>query len=145
MRLVRNSTAPATVTRTSPRPRVVLGVAVGVVTAVMLTIVLSVDLLPRVYEVREGDVAAVAIKAPSNRSYISQIRTREARDAAAAQVPPVIELDRDLFNQQTRALADLIQAVNMVRGDSTRVTPDDRTQAIARLSTPPLTDTTARP
>src|SRR6266481_5489629 len=136
MRLVHN-TAPSVGSRISPRPRVALGVAVGLVTAVLLTAVLSVDLLPRVYELREGDVAAVAVKAPSNSSYISQIRTRQARDAAAAQVPPVIELDRDLVNQQTRALADLIQAVNMVRGDQTRRTPDDRAQAIAKLSTPP--------
>src|ERR1700674_4255862 len=143
MRLVHNS-APSAATRTSPRPRVGLGVAVGVVTAVLLAVVLSVDLLPRVYELREGDVAAVAVKAPGNSSYISQIRTRQARDAAAAQVPPVIELDRDLINQQTRALADLIQAVNMVRGDPNRRPPDDRAQAVARLSTPPLSDTTAR-
>src|SRR5580704_11276174 len=125
MRLVRNSSAPAAVTRSNPRPRVVLGAVVGVVTAVLLTIVLSVDLLPRVYQVREGDVAPAAIKAQNNVTYVSQIRTREARDAAAAQVPPVIELDRDLIVQQTRALADLIQAVNMVRGDRARTVPAD--------------------
>src|ERR1700682_6453374 len=116
MRLVHTS-APSAATRTSRPPRVGLGVAVGVVTAVLLTIILSVDLLPRVYEVREGDVAGVAIKAPSKTSYISATRTRQARDAAAAQVPPVIELDRDRIVQQTRALADLIQAVHGVRGD----------------------------
>src|SRR5579859_1075979 len=143
MRLVHN-TAPSVGSKVSPRPRVVLGVVVGVATVVLLTVVLSVDLLPRVYELHEGDVAAVAVKALINSSYVSQIRTRQARDAAAAQVPPVIELDRDLINQQTRALADLIQAVNGVRGDQTRRTPDDRAQAIARLSTPPLSDTTAR-
>src|ERR1700737_4934176 len=123
MRLVHNS-APSVATRTSPRPRVGLGVAVGVITAVLVTVILSVDLLPRVDEVREGDVAAVAVKAPSKASYISPIRTRQARDAAAAQVPPVIELDRDRIVQQTRALADLIQAVNGVRGDPTKRTPD---------------------
>src|SRR5437899_12488630 len=133
MRLVHNSapSAPSAATRTSPRPRVGLGVAVGAATALLLTVVLSVDLLPRVYEVKEGDVAAVAVKAPSKRVYVSQIRTREARDAAAAQVPPVIELNRDLIVQQTRALAALIQAVNGVRGDPARRTPDDRTRAIA--------------
>ena len=118
--------------------------AVGAATALLLTVVLSVDLLPRVYEVKEGDVAAVAVKAPSKRAYVSQIRTREARDAAAALVPPVIELNRDLIVQQTRALADLIQAVNVVRGDPARRTPDDRTRAIASLTSPPLTDATAR-
>ncbi|MBV9600390.1 MAG: HDIG domain-containing protein [Chloroflexi bacterium] len=113
-------------------------------TAVLLTVVLSVDLLPRVYDVKEGDVAAVAIKAPRAITYISQIRTRQARDAAAAQVPPVIELNRDVIAQQTRGLADLIQAINVVRGDTTRPDLNTRQQAIAQLVTPPLSDTTAR-
>jgi cyclic-di-AMP phosphodiesterase PgpH len=131
-------------TRINPRPRIALGVAVGLVTTLLLTIVLSVDLLPRVYEVHEGDVAAVAIKAPRKISYVSQIRTRQARDAAADQVPPVIELDRDRISQQTRGLADALQAVNVARGDQTHPTPDQRTQAIAQLLTPPLSDATAR-
>jgi putative nucleotidyltransferase with HDIG domain len=103
-----------------------------------------VDLLPRVTEVNEGDVAAVAIKAPRKMSYISQIRTRQARDQAAAQVAPVIELDRDLIVQQTRGLSDLLQAINQVRADTTKRTPDDRAQAIAQLTAPPLSATTAR-
>jgi cyclic-di-AMP phosphodiesterase PgpH len=143
MRLV-HRTAPPAVTRTSPRPRVALAVLVGVATALLLTFVLSVDLLPRVYDVKEGDVAAVAIKAPRKISYVSQIRTRQARDAAAAQVPPVVELNRDVISQQTRGLADLIQAINVVRGDTTRPNVDDRTRAIAQLVTPQLSPTTAR-
>jgi len=123
---------------------VALAVVVGVVTALLLTFVLSVDLLPRVYDVKEGDVAPVAIKAPRKISFVSQIRTRQARDAAAAQVPPVIELSRDVISQQTRGLADLIQAINVVRGDRTRPALDDRTRAIAGLITPSLSDTTAR-
>ena len=143
MRLVHKTASPSA-TRTSSRPRVALAVVVGVVTALLLTFVLSVDLLPRVYNVKEGDVAPVAIKAPRKISFVSQIRTRQARDAAAAQVPPVIELSRDVISQQTRGLADLIQAINVVRGDRTRPALDDRTRAIAGLITPSLSDTTAR-
>src|SRR5918912_2411223 len=139
MRLVQR-TAPPAATRTNPRPRVGLALLVGVVTALLLTFVLSVDLLPRVYDVREGEVAAVAIKAPRKISYVSQIRTRQARDAAASQVPPVIELNRDKIAQSTRGLADLIQAINVVRGDTTRPNVDDRTRAIAQLMNPPLSD-----
>jgi cyclic-di-AMP phosphodiesterase PgpH len=117
---------------------------VGVVTALLLTAILSVDLLPRVYEVRDGDVAAVAIKAPSRISFISQSRTRAARDAAAAQVPPAVELDRDRIVQQTRGLADLLQAINGVRNDQTRRTVEERAAAIAALTSPPLSDATAR-
>ncbi|HEV7664256.1 MAG TPA: hypothetical protein VGQ62_12020, partial [Chloroflexota bacterium] len=119
------------------------GAAVGIATALLLTIILSVDLLPRVYEVHEGDVAAFPIKAPRKLSYVSQIRTRQARDAAASQVAPVVELDRDRIVQQTRGLADLLQAVNLARGDATRRSPDEKTQAIAQLISPPLTASTA--
>jgi putative nucleotidyltransferase with HDIG domain len=140
---VRKSAAPAA-TRANPRQRVALGVGVGVITALLLTFILSVDLLPRLYEVKEGDVAAVPIKAPRKISYVSQIRTRQARDAAAARVPPVIELDRDRIAQQTRGLADLVQAVTVARNDQTRRNPDDKTTAIAALSAPPLTQATAR-
>jgi len=143
MRLV-HKTAPTAATRTAPRPRVAFAVGVGVLTAVLLTVVLSVDLLPRVYDVKEGDVAAVAIKAPRAITYISQIRTRQARDAAAAQVPPVVELNRDVITQQTRGLADLIQAINLVRGDTTRPDPNARQAAIAQLVSPPLTEGTAK-
>ena len=131
-------------TRTSPRPRVLFGVMAGVVTAVLLTIALTVDVLPRVYEVKEGDVASVGIKAPNKITYTSQLRTRQARDAAAAAVQPVVELDRDRITQQTRGLADLVQAITQVRNDQTRRTPDDKQQAIAQLTTPPLSDQTAR-
>src|SRR6266446_5709259 len=135
MRLVHRSPAPAA-TRSGPRPRLALAIGIGVLTAVLLTIVLSVDLLPRVYDVKEGDVAAVAIKAPRKITYVSQVRTRQARDAAATQVPPVIELNRDVISQSTRGLADLIQAINVVRADRTRPALDDRTRAIAGLITP---------
>src|SRR6266851_3001051 len=142
MRLVHKSASPAA-TRISPRPRIGLGLAVGVATAVLVTIILSVDLLPRVYEVREGDVAAQTIKASRKQSFISQIRTKQARDTAASLVPPVIELDRDRIVLQTRGLADLLQAISTARGDPSRRNPTDRAQAIAELTTPPLTQATA--
>jgi putative nucleotidyltransferase with HDIG domain len=141
MRLVHRSPAPAA-TRSGPRPRLALAIGIGILTAILLTIVLSVDLLPRVYDVKEGDVAAVAIKAPRKITYVSQVRTRQARDAAAAQVPAVIELNRDVISQQTRALADLIQAINVVRADTTRPTPAAREQALAQLTSPAFSDAT---
>jgi putative nucleotidyltransferase with HDIG domain len=130
-------------TRAGSRPRVALAIGVGVLTAVLLTVALSADLLPRVYDLKEGDVASVAIKAQRNITYVSQIRTRQARDAAAAQVPPVIELNRDVISQQTRGLADLIQAINVVRGDATHPDPNAKQQSIAQLLSPPLSDNSA--
>jgi putative nucleotidyltransferase with HDIG domain len=143
MRLVHKSAPPAA-TRVSSRPRLGLAVFVGVATALLVTIILSVDLLPRVYAVHEGDVAAATIKACCKQTFVSQIRTKQARDAAASLVPPVIELDRDRIVQQTRGLADLLQAINTPRADQSRRSLDDRTQAIAQLSTPPLSYATAR-
>src|SRR5215471_10392058 len=142
MRLVHKTPLPAA-TRGGPRPRVALAIGIGLLTALLVAGALSVDLLPRVYDLKDGDVAPVAIKAPRNVTYVSQIRTRQARDAAAAQVPPVVELNRDIISQQTRGLADLIQAINVVRGDSTRPDPNVRQQAIAQLVSPPLSDATA--
>src|SRR5947209_15441448 len=142
MRLVPKSASPAA-TRISPRPRIGLAAAVGVLTALLVTIILSVDLLPRVIEVHEGDVAAMTIKASRKQSYVSQIRTKQARDTAASLVPPIIELDRDRIVQQTRGLADLLQAINTARGDPSRRNADDRAQAIAQLTTPPFTQAAA--
>lgn len=142
MRLVHRSPSPAA-TRSSPRPRIALAVGVGLLTAILLTVALSVDLLPRVYDLKEGEVAAVAIKAPRNLTYVSQMRTRQARDAAAAQVPPIVELNRDVIAQQSRALADVIQATNVVRADTTRPALATKQLAVAQLTSPPLSDATA--
>jgi putative nucleotidyltransferase with HDIG domain len=117
---------------------------VAAITGLLLTAILSLDLVPRLYEIHEGDVAALPIKAPRKVSYPSQIRTRAAREAAAAQVPPVIELDRDKVVQQTRGLSDLIQAINGVRNDPNRRALDQKQQAIRQLTTPPLSDSTAQ-
>ncbi len=142
--LVHKTATPAA-TRVAPRARIALGVAIGAATAALLTLVLSVDLLPRVYEVHEGDVAVAGIKAPAPITYISQVRTRAARDAAAAQVQPIYDLDRDLIAQQTRGLADLIQAITSARGDPTRRPgPDQLAPTIANLTVPPLSEQTSR-
>jgi cyclic-di-AMP phosphodiesterase PgpH len=142
--LVHKTATPAA-TRVSPRPKIAFGLALAAATAALLTIALSVDLLPRVYEVHEGDVAAVPIKAPRKVTYTSQVRTRAARDAAAAQVQPIYDLDRDLIAQQTRGLTDLIQAITTTRGDpNRRPGPDQLAPVLANLTVPPLSADTAR-
>src|SRR5262249_55167372 len=90
-------------------------------------------------------VAAVPIKAPRKVTYTSQVRTRAARDAAAAQVQPIYDLDRDLIAQQTRGLTDLIQAITTTRGDpNRRLGPDQLAPVLASLTVPPLSADTAR-
>lgn len=122
-------------------PRIGPALAVVVATALLLTLLLSIELLPRVYEVHVGDVAAVAIKAPRKASYVSQIRTKEARDQAAIQVPPVLEIDHDRVTQLTRGLAELIQAITTARAAPNR-TIEGRRDAIQQAAMPPLSEVT---
>ena len=56
----------------------------------------------------------------------------------------MVELDRDRIVQQTRGLADLLQAINGVRNDQTKRTVEERAAAIAGLTSPPLSEATAR-
>jgi cyclic-di-AMP phosphodiesterase PgpH len=124
-------------------PRLVPALAIAFATTVFLSLALTVNLLPRVYEVREGDVAAVTIKAPRRASYVSQLRTRDAREQAAAQVAPIVDWDSDRIAQQKRALTDLIQAISAVRNAPAR-TLDQRRDSIRQLATPPLSEATAQ-
>jgi len=126
-----------------PTPRLGLALAVVVVTGLLLTLVLSLDILPRVYDLHAGDVAAVPIKAPRKASYVSQIRTKEARDQAALQVPSVVEMDHDRITQLTRGLADLVRSVTAVRAVPSR-TVEQRRDAIQALLAPPLTQDTSQ-
>jgi cyclic-di-AMP phosphodiesterase PgpH len=122
-------------------PRIAPALALVAATAALLTLALSAELLPRAYEVHEGDVAAVAIKAPRKISYVSQIRTREARDQAAARVAPVVEMDRDRISTLLRGLSDTIQAITTARAVPNQ-TPEQRREALRRILAPPLTDAT---
>jgi putative nucleotidyltransferase with HDIG domain len=133
--------SPFTQKRHAPRVASALGIALA--TTVLLSLALSVNLLPRDYQVREGEVAANTIKAPRRASYVSQIRTRDAREQAAAQVAPIVDWDSDRIAQQKRALTDLTQAIAAVRNSPTR-TLEQRRDAIRQLANPPLSEATAR-
>ncbi len=124
-----------------PDPRALRALVIAVGTAVLLALALSVNLLPRAYEVREGDVAPYSVRAPRKASYVSQLRTRAAREQVAAQVAPVVELDYPVIAQQRRALADLIQAVGTVRAAPYQGV-EDRRDGIRQLLSPPLSDAT---
>lgn len=124
-------------------PRVWPAVLVAGVTALLLTAAMAVDVLPRSYEVREGDVAAFSIRAPRKASYVSPLRTKALKEQAAAQVQPIIELDYAVVNDLRRGQSELLQAINAVRGDASRPA-SQRWEAIRGLTAPPLSDTTAR-
>ncbi|MCC7104167.1 MAG: HDIG domain-containing protein [Chloroflexi bacterium] len=132
---------PRRVTQTDHR-QVARALLIAGATALAMAFLLVVNLLPRVYEFREGDVSPVQIKAPRKITFVSQVRTREARDAAAAAVPEFLDIDADLVGRQRRELAALLQGVATARADQSQ-SFDQKRESIKRLAVPPLDDTTA--
>lgn len=113
------------------------GALFAVATALVLSVLLIVNLAPRVYEYREGDVSQVNIKSPKKLTFVSQVRTKAERDRAAATVPDVLEIDVGVLAQQRQGLSSLLQAISATRAS----TPlDQRREAIRRLTSPPLSD-----
>ncbi len=55
---------------------------------VALTAVLSIDIIPTAYHVSVGDIAPATIRAPRAVTFVSEILTKQAQDAAVAAVPP---------------------------------------------------------
>lgn len=125
------------------RTPLVTALGIAAATVLLLTLALTLNLLPRSYEVREGDVATYSIFAPRKTSYVSALRTRAAREQAAAAVPPITELDQNQIAQQRRALADLLQAIGAARNVPNR-SLDQRRDAIRQLTSLPLSDATAQ-
>jgi putative nucleotidyltransferase with HDIG domain len=93
--------------------RLVAGV--GLLVAAM-TMVFALDLIPTRIDIEVGDVATAEIVAPRADSYISEIQTAQARDAASKDVASVYDFTSEkaitIANAQLRALARLIQPID---------------------------------
>jgi cyclic-di-AMP phosphodiesterase PgpH len=61
---------------------------VGAILAAVLTALLTVNIVPGQVSLGVGDIATEEIRAPTGVSYISEVETQEALDAAAASVEP---------------------------------------------------------
>jgi len=93
---------------------------------------LTWQLVPGQASLKVGDTAPETIKAPRRTTFVSQVRTRIARDQAAAQVPYVYDYDSNLLRQLRGRAADLLRSISAIRADS--VTPiEQRRQQIVRL------------
>jgi cyclic-di-AMP phosphodiesterase PgpH len=114
------------------------GLSVALGTAAALSILVLANLLPRVYEYREGDVSQVNIKSPKKLTYVSQVRTKAERDRAAASVPEILQVDPNVLAQQRRGLSGLLSSIAAARTTTPR--PETRREAIRPLANPAFTD-----
>ena len=93
---------------------------------------LSWQLVPGRPQLNAGDTAPETLKAPRRVTYVSQIRTRAARDQAAAQVSSIFDYDSNLLRQLRGRAADLLRSISAIRADTT-TPPEQRRQQIVRL------------
>ena len=103
-----------------------------------LTIVLTFQFLPSRYDLREGDVSVYTVKSPQKLTYVSQIRTREARQAAAAAVSDVYALTPAIADQQRQRAVDVLRSIGDIRqSTATLETKRDGVNKIQDLVLPP--------
>lgn len=103
-----------------------------------LTAILALRFLPSQVQLNEGDVARQNIRAAQRTSYISQLRTREARDKAVASVADVYEYDESLVQQQKARVAETCQTITDIRSTFTNTEAQKRDR-LANLSGVSLT------
>ncbi|MFN8522442.1 MAG: HDIG domain-containing protein [Chloroflexota bacterium] len=120
-----------------PRQQAVRAVAFAFLIALAVWALLSVNLLPRAFEVREGDVSQATIRSPRKLTYTSTVKTKAERDRAAAAVAEVIEIDPSIVKRQRTDLTGLLQGISAAR-TANGLTPDQREAQIARLGQPPF-------
>src|SRR5687768_824849 len=93
---------------------------------------LNWQLLPGRQPLKAGDVAPESIRAPRRATYVSQTRTRAARDVAAAQVTNATDYDAAILRQLRGRVADQLRSISAIRADTT-VPDDQRRLQIVRL------------
>ncbi len=79
-----------------------------------------------------GDTVSEAIRAPRRVTFASQVRTRIARDQAAAQSPAIYDYDSNLLRQFRGRAAEFLRNVSVIKGDPLSF-PETRRQQVARL------------
>ncbi len=92
---------------------------------------------------RVGDVAKQNVRALQRVSYVSQIKTRQAKDAAAATIPDVYDYDPGVAQQQRAQAQILFSGIANIRADTT-ITTDLKRDRIQRLGEGIVTTTTTR-
>jgi len=128
--------------REQPTPRQLLragGIALCI--CAVLTLVLTLHLLPRPFEFREGDVATESIRSPRQLRYVSQILTRAERERAMSAVPDVYYFDAQGALRQRNQLTAALQKIAAVRASSQPA--DAKREGVRGAADPPLSDEVA--
>lgn len=103
-----------------------------------LTLVLTFQFLPSRYDLSVGDVSVYTVKSPQKIVYVSQIRTREAKQAAAASVPDSYILNTAVADQQRQRAVEILRLISDVRaGTATLEAKRDSVNKISDLVLPP--------
>lgn len=113
------------------RRLVALG-AFGVGLLVVAVLALNRQLVPGNAPLAAGATAPDTLRAPRRVIYISQTRTRIARDQAAVQVATVYDYDSNLLRQLRGRAADLLRSISAIRADY-GAAPEQLRQQITRL------------
>ncbi|HXI17557.1 MAG TPA: hypothetical protein VNM48_14430, partial [Chloroflexota bacterium] len=95
-------------------------------------VALNWQLIPGRPPLTAGDTATESVRASRRATYVSQSRTRAARDAAAAQVTNAYDFDSNLLRQLRGRASDLLRSVSAIRSD-TFLSDEARRQQIVRL------------
>lgn len=106
---------------------------------VVLTAILALQFIPGQVQVNEGEVARQNVRAPQKTTYISQIKTREARDKAVLGVADVYEYDAGLAQQQKAKAAAACQTISAIRYDF-QSTTDQKRDRLSQISDIRLTE-----
>ena len=110
---------------------------VSALLALVVWALLSVNLVPRAYEVHEGEVSTTDIRSPRKLTYTSQVLTKAEKDRAAAAVQEVVEIDPTAVQRQRFGLTALLQTISTVR-NTAGLAVDQKRDQLARLGQPPL-------
>lgn len=108
---------------------------------VALTFILAFQFIPGQVQISEGEVAKQNIRAPQKISYVSQIKTREAKDKALLAIADVYDYDPSLAQQQKAKATAACQAITTIRYDF-QSTADQKRDRLTKLADLRLTDRT---
>ena len=97
-----------------------------------VTFILAFQVIPGQVQVNEGEVAKLNIRAPQKITYISQIKTKEAKDKAVLAVADVYDYDAGLAQQQKAKAAAACQTITSIRYDF-QTTTEQKRDRLAQL------------
>ena len=81
----------------------------------LLSLILTFQFLPSRYDLREGDISVYTLKSPQKVVYVSQIRTREAKQAAATDVPDEYALSPNVADLQRQRAVQVLSRISEIR------------------------------